>query len=124
LKIRCLSVADQDSHDLERFLVIGETYTVYAITVSPDGLWYWVDLDLYEGPSPVAASFFEIVDGRVSASWVIGVSNSDRGPLTRIGWRQVAEPSDGFSRLYDSDSVALAAFKLAKEAIDGESALP
>ena len=93
-------------------LTLGRDYTFFAITVFLGTAWYYVlDDDWLDWPTWSPSALFDVVDGAIPASWIIGyfrASAENQYPI--ISFPEWAQDHQFYERLVDRDPVATATF--------------
>lgn len=120
--VRCITreadfdgIPDRDPRFEEpRPLTVGRQYTVYAIALTREGLWFYVlDDDELRWPIRQPASLFELESGRFPAGWVLGRHrNANNNELyTTISFPEWATEPFYYERLLDDDPEATEVFR-------------
>jgi len=133
-RVEELSVSDEVLAELHRWLPEGKAsltpdaaYVVYAIMVHGSLLWYFVADDDYSGyPFAYSATFFQVVDDRLSRCWRFyhasdHLNNSaNEGDALLIAFPEWARDITFYERLVDSDEMAVSEFNRMKSLMDVE----
>lgn len=102
-------------------LTVGRDYTVFALTVFLGTAWYYVlDDDGHSWPTWSPSALFDIVDGGIPPSWVVGyfrTSTEDQHPL--ISFPEWAGDRTFYERLVDGDASAVETFSRRRREIEG-----
>ncbi len=103
-------------------IVVGQTYTVYAMFLSKEGLSYLIDPEADVRPNWYPAILFEILDKRLPRSWQFSFTPQDAeyGVLATWGYEEVANSEAHFNGLADRDTGALRVFFRRRTEIDKE----
>lgn len=110
-------------------LTVGRPYVVYALTTSIGGLWAYVASDHYADDSsynyPVwhPLPLFEIVDGRLSPTWVAGQRGDGDAYEIVLSFPEWAANPRFYEALVDGDEAAVATFRRYKTILDSEHRL-
>jgi hypothetical protein len=108
--------------DIELCLSIGIIYNVYGIVFWGGCPWYYIceeDSDIY--PKPNAAEFFEVVDDRLSAYWVLEHRRDTRGNChSSIVFREWAKNNMFYENLVDECPAEVEIFQKYRKLIDNE----
>jgi hypothetical protein len=90
----------------------GRIYLVFGVTMLLGIAWYYVlDDDGHDWPTWVPAPLFDIVDGTIPASWIVGYfrfSRDEQYPL--ISFPEWATDHSFYERLVEGDSEAIRVF--------------
>lgn len=104
-------------------LTVGRTYVVFALTIFLGTAWYYVmDDDGLAWPTWMPSSLFEVTDGAVPSSWVVGYfrfSQEDQRPL--LSFPEWATDHGFYERLVDGDPEALNVFQRRREELEAEA---
>jgi hypothetical protein len=112
------------TNDSDFYLDIGREYTVYGMTVKGGLIWYYIcDRCFSSFPRWKPASFFRVMDSRLSRYWIYSFKKFDNYPqaypiITFPEWAN--EHPDFYDRLTDKDEYEVEVFKSYKELMDLE----
>lgn len=111
-----------DTHSLD--LRVGALYVVYAVEIARGWIRYFVADDAFSStfyPSGYLASFFEVVDPRVSRCWSIGCRGLDTaGSEVVFSFEEWATDATFYERLVDRADQEQRTFRDRKEFMDLE----
>lgn len=106
--------------DTEFAVTPGRSYPVFGLTVLLGITWYYVlDDDGHEWPVWVPAALFEVVDGSIPDSWLIGYfrfSREEQYPL--ISFPEWATDHSFYERLVDGQPEAERVFALRRAEVE------
>lgn len=113
------------SRETEFYLTVGREYVVYGLTLWQGVPWIYICDDLYADGDiwwPVwhPLMLFEIVDARISMSWVIARSSVDEPDALFITFPQWADDRGFYERLIDSRGAEFELFEAYKREADAE----
>jgi hypothetical protein len=98
----------------------GRTYVVFALTIYLGVAWYYVfDDDGHPWPTWVPAPLFEVVDGGIPPSWMVGYFNfgrDDQYPI--LSFPEWAQDHTYYERLVDGDEAAARVFDVRRREIE------
>ena len=105
-------------------LTVGSLYVVYALEIKGGWIRYFVADDMFSStlyPVPYYATFFEVVDSRVSRCWTVGF----RGVGTRslevlVTFEEWSKDPVFYERLVDGSDLEQSVFRQRKEFMDIE----
>jgi hypothetical protein len=104
-------------------LTIGRDYVVFALTTFLGTAWYYLlDDDGHAWPTWSPSALFDVVDGALPDSWIIGyfrVSTEDQGPL--ISFPEWAGDRAFYERLVEGEAAAVETFARRRREIEGHS---
>lgn len=99
---------------------LGRTYVVFGVTLFLGIAWYYVlDDDGHDWPTWIPAALFEVVDGNIPKSWVLGYfrfSRDDQYPL--LSFPEWATDHHFYERLVARDPDAMAVFSRRRAEIE------
>lgn len=108
------------SSDTEFPVTPGRAYPVYAVTMFLGIPWYYVqDDDGLAWPTWVPAGMFEVLDGHLPASWILGYfrfAPNDQYPL--ISFPEWASDHHFYERLVDGDPDAVRIYASRRAEVD------
>jgi hypothetical protein len=121
MKVRCKANKASDLSEEVRKLAqlqegyafpisVGEKYTVYAISIFWDILWYSICADSYVyHPAWIPAGFFQIEDSRISKYWTFAVGQNDGATAFILAFPEWAADENYYGELIDNwdDSVEI-----------------
>jgi hypothetical protein len=111
-----------DTHSLD--LSVGALYVVYAVEITRGWVRYFVADDAFSStlyPFGYSASFFEVVDSRVSRCWSIGCRGLDSaGSEVVFSFKEWATEETFYERLVDRADQEQGTFRVWKEFMDLE----
>lgn len=103
-------------------LSVGRVYNVYGIVFWGGCPWYYIcedALDIY--PKPKSADFFEVVDDRLSAWWILWHRRDREGNChPSLVFREWATNEMFYERLIDEHPLEVQIFKKYRKLIDHE----
>lgn len=110
------------THELE--LTVGGLYVVYAVEVKGGWIRYFVADDVFSSTLyPVAyfATFFDVVDRRVSRCWTIGCQGANaRSPEVLVTFEEWSRDPVFYERLVDGADQEQSVFRERREFMDLE----
>lgn len=97
-------------------LELGQTYTVYALLLTAQGIWVFILEDEEDGyPLQYPISFFDIVDATISSDWVTGKGEAfsfiSRKVFALLAPKEWANNERFYEALVDGEPQAVAVFK-------------
>lgn len=106
--------------DTEFAVTLGRTYFVYGVTLLLGIAWYYVlDDDGHDWPTWIHAPLFDLVDGAIPASWVVGYfrfSRDDQYPL--LSFPEWATDHRFYERLVDGVPEAVRVFSMRRAEVE------
>jgi hypothetical protein len=133
MKVRCVSnIAEampQASLDadlsgtfskVEYYVTPGREYFVYGVTIFLGIAWYYIIDDVGNAwPIWYPCSMFEVVDGRLPASWLLGYFRFDREVQeTVLSFPEWASDFHFYERLTDLDPTTVATFERRRKEVE------
>jgi len=115
--------------DSKFLLTVGKEYTVYGITIEMGSLWYYVTEDIFNDninnvrfPIWRPSELFEVIDNRISKTWVVGCLDFGiEGLVPILTFPEWANNHwDYYDRLADGEEEAFEVFMKYKEIMDTE----
>jgi hypothetical protein len=112
-----------DTHHLE--LTVGGLYVVYGLEIKGGWIRYFVADDAYSStlyPVAYLATFFDVVDRRVSRCWTIGCrgANTRSSSEVLLAFEEWSRDATFYERLVDGAAQEQAVFRDRKEFMDLE----
>lgn len=106
--------------DTEFPVTIGRSYSVFAMTVFLGVAWYYVlDDDGHDWPTWIPASLFDLVDGTLPGSWLVGYFRfgvENQYPI--LSFPEWAHDHGFYERLVDGEPEAVRVFKERRQEIE------
>jgi hypothetical protein len=110
-------------NDEELHLRVGQVYHVYGIVFWDGCPWYYIcEEDSDSFPKPKSAEFFEVVDDRLSAYWILEHNHNSKGKCcSSLVFREWASNESFYEQLIDESSLEVETFNKYRKLIDNES---
>ncbi len=106
--------------DTEFAVTPGRTYFVFGVTLLLGIAWYYVlDDDDHDWPTWIPAPLFDVVDGAIPASWIVGYfrfSRDDQYPL--LSFPEWASDHSFYERLVEGEPEAVRAFSIRRAEVE------
>lgn len=113
-----ISCPDEDS---SLNLKIGREYLVYGITLRDNiPLYYLLDNDEDDYPTPLPAVFFEISDDRLSKHWALFYEFGSFGASTDLLVREWGEDENFYWNLVEGEEEEIEKFKNIRKLVENE----
>jgi hypothetical protein len=105
---------------------VGKEYFVFAITIRLGHAWYYIaDEDFVYYPILNPASLFEIVDGRVSSYWNVGLHpEKHQSECFIVAFPEWANDPYFYDKLTDRNPETVAVFEKYRRLMDDEQDRP
>lgn len=102
-------------------VTVGQDYVVFAMTTYLGGMWIYIADDQFSyypvwRPTPL----FEIVDGRISKTWRVGLQGPEGHREWVLAYREWAEDPLYYERLVNRDEMILRSFLFHKKLLEDE----
>lgn len=113
--------------DKDFSLSIGKNYVVYAITVYAEYIWYYLmDEENLWYPVMYPSPLFEVLDGRISKTWVYSFKKGIDQPSSRtfMSYSEWVHNPSHYDLLIGKDEKALGLFDNCKAFMDAEHSEP
>jgi hypothetical protein len=134
MRIRCISNTSLGLPiALERFgyrganplpLTVGKEYTVYAVALLSDQIWYFIendDADALRYPSREPAQLFRVLEGSLPHCWEFVLTPDHGDHLALISFPEWTRDRFFYDKLTDGQDREIEIFKRRKKAIDIEA---
>ena len=98
----------------DRSLVVGNTYTVFAVAQWSDGgiRVYLHTIEESDHPRPYPLEMFDMVDPALPANWCVSFEQQPFGvAIKRISFPEWANDDHFYERLVDGDEAAIAIYR-------------
>lgn len=101
-------------------VTLGRNYHVFGVTTLLGTAWYYIlNDDGHEWPAWVPAPLFDVVDGRLPASWIVGYFRFSReSQYPMVSFPEWATDHEFYERLVDGDSEAVRVFSMRRAEIE------
>jgi len=119
-----LNVKSVSGND-QMFITVDREYNVYAISAFNDCMWYFIAEDIFgQGrnyPFWYPAELFEIIEHKISSTWVVNAIKELDGNLRPIiTFSEWANNDEYYESLVDGDKEAYEIFMKYKKIMDNE----